>query len=280
MTEQLQACTVLGPGAVLDYDESSPNAASLRWVAPHTLWGVNRLDLAVKVFYALDHLQCGTDLPVRVDAKNLYRRHIELRTGGREPGNLLKQNIDAYERDFRRLIDSLAGGGFQARGAIPLSEQGLILNGAHRLASSLALGLTDVACFAVPQAPSYDWDMGWFLWHGFSAQEIAVLLHVWVSTNPLKARVLVLESDDEQVCALATRMIYAGQPVLAWRKLNGASIQGEHRTGRVIYLEAESGLQEHLARLRLKHPALECWYLDGLPARQLSLELLPSIANA
>lgn len=275
MSERLQGSVEACPGTPLDYHEASVNAASLRWVPPHSLWGVNRLDLAVKVLYARDHLQTALDLPLSVDAQALYRRHIELRTGGREPGNPLKQTVDAYERDFRALIDSLASDGYQARGAIPLSGPGLILNGAHRLASSLALGLAEVPCFTVPDAPSYDWDMGWFLWHGFTAQEIAVLLHVWALYSPPKARLLVIESVDETACALVTRALYATQRVLAWRTLPGASVWGARRTGRVHYLEASDALPAFLGQLQAQHPGMTCWYLDGDQAARLSLELLP-----
>lgn len=52
MRERLQGSVEAGLGTPLDYHKASVNAASLRWVPPHTLWGVNRLDLAVKVLYA------------------------------------------------------------------------------------------------------------------------------------------------------------------------------------------------------------------------------------
>lgn len=39
MRERLQGSVEAGLGTPLDYHKASVNAASLRWVPPHTLWG-------------------------------------------------------------------------------------------------------------------------------------------------------------------------------------------------------------------------------------------------
>lgn len=245
-----------------------------RWAAPTALWSVNRLDISVKILYTLEYLGRPLPLPHAVDIQALYRRHIQLRTGGREPGNPFKQTVDDYERDFQLLIGAITREGFQSCGAVPLNPDGLILNAAHRLSCALAIGLEQIPCFEIKDVQAYDWNISWFLGHRFCASEVSALLHTWAVVNASNARLLMLETDNQETAASVTGALFRTQKVLAWRKLDGVLGEGGHRTGRLIYMEKNSQLDAYLVLLRARHPCMQAWYRDGAAAGQLSFEVL------
>src|SRR5690606_27486756 len=87
-----------------------------------------RLDIIIKYLY----------IEAYIEKKNyryyldLYKRHIAYRTGGIEDK---KRSINEYIKEFNTLIDSIRINGFDKNFAIPVSKyNGIILNGAHRLA--------------------------------------------------------------------------------------------------------------------------------------------------
>ena len=101
-----------------------------------------RFDLLVKLLYVL-HRTGQLPAWVTVDVPALYARHIQLRTGGVEPGDpQRKPNLDAYRTQFDALIDGMAANGFDTTRPVRLSRaDGLPCDGAHRMATAMALGV-------------------------------------------------------------------------------------------------------------------------------------------
>ena len=155
-----------------------------------------RFDVIVKYLYALDRLG---RLPrwVDCDVRELYARHIQLRTGGVEPGNPGgKPTLQSYLEQFDALIDSMAARGFDAAHPIPVSvHNALPCDGAHRCAAALALGITPA--FQLSEAPGYRWDLEWFQTHGFTARECDVLVRAWAAQRRDDAHVAVLWSPAQ-----------------------------------------------------------------------------------
>jgi hypothetical protein len=112
------------------------------------------------------HLLNGGD----EDAECVYRLHIEKRSGHRMQAGLAtdmwKMVTDDYVHSSQALLDSMVQSGFDDRYPIPLDPEGRLLNGAHRVACALAIGLKEVPIEGKPYlawAPA--WGEAWFKEH-------------------------------------------------------------------------------------------------------------------
>lgn len=143
----------------------------------HATWSLvtpRRLDLAVKHRFFL-HLLGGDDK----EAADLYDWHIWERSGHRMKAGLTtdvsKRNVADYRFCAADLLRSMDRG-FDPRHPIPTDPIGELLNGSHRLACAIALGINGVPVIrhSTPVwAP--DWDAAWFLAHRMAADEVAKL---------------------------------------------------------------------------------------------------------
>lgn len=188
----------------------------IRFQSPLSLWTNQRLDIAVKVLYARLILN---ELPKQhnEEVRALYHQHIALRTGGKEPGSAIKLSVEDYERSYQDLILHMKSQGFSAYAAIPISKNGLILNGAHRLAAAIALGIETIPCFVVENMPTYDWGMRWFLHHQFTPKQLNLILKQWLSCHQKTAYWTIIEISES---SHATCQKLTTDPrVVAWREL-------------------------------------------------------------
>ena len=81
------------------------------------------------------------NLNLNILADQVYDKHIEIITNGifAEP-NSSKKTLADYREAFSETFNSLESEGFnQHKSFIPVSNDGSITNGAHRLASSIFL---------------------------------------------------------------------------------------------------------------------------------------------
>lgn len=96
----------------------------------------NRFDLAFKLAY----LELRNKAPSF--AKELYKDHIRAFSLGSysEPGNEDKNTIETFFQSFEITFNNIKENGFDAKKTlIPASKLGTIINGAHRVASSIFL---------------------------------------------------------------------------------------------------------------------------------------------
>ena len=104
-----------------------------------------RFDLAFKLLY----LEMK-DKDVKF-AKEIYIEHIRAFTLGKftEPGNDDKNSIDTFLEEFDKTFEDIKTNGFDSsKTLIPLSQNGSIVNGAHRVASAMYLG-KEVECVQI-----------------------------------------------------------------------------------------------------------------------------------
>ncbi|MES9901329.1 MAG: hypothetical protein ABW168_01445 [Sedimenticola sp.] len=76
-------------------------------------------------------------------AKDIYREHIRAFSLGEfiEPGNARKNSIEKYCLEFEDVFKDINDNGFDNKKSIvPLSKNGSIANGSHRVASAIVLG--------------------------------------------------------------------------------------------------------------------------------------------
>jgi len=155
------------------------------------LFSPARLDLMVKYMWFRAQANGVLEGP----AQDLYRRHIMARTGGSEPADLSgkvspKTSFDAYIEHAHTLLNGMQSRGYDPGAAVPLGCDGLPLNGAHRIACAAWLGL-DVA-LERHEREGIAWDMRWFLAHGFSRSDLALMLREYVLLTAERTMVCVL----------------------------------------------------------------------------------------
>ena len=107
------------------------------------------------------HLQSGGD----ADDCALYRWHIERRSGVRIRAGVAtdgwKRSIDEYVTSATALFKSMDRFGFL--GSVPVDPDGELLDGSHRVACAVALGMPDIPVAPMSRkvwAPAWDYD--WF----------------------------------------------------------------------------------------------------------------------
>ncbi len=189
---------------------ASPFPATARATAPGTslaLLAPSRLDLAAK--YLFFRALSGQGDPSV--AESLYRRHIAARTGGAEPTDAstgaasAKRSVDDYVAAARSLHASMLARGFDPAHPVPVTPEGLIGNGAHRLACALALGLDAPTRPCASTGPA--WDAAWFTAHGFGDADLRRLLHAWAGLRSTEAALFVLWSPLEDAWPAMEREI-------------------------------------------------------------------------
>jgi hypothetical protein len=160
---------------------------------PRDLLHAGRFDVAAKHLYArallgLPPLHSG------YDAEDVYLRHVQFRTGGAEPGDeARKGSLASFTLEFARLLASMKQSGFDPSAPIPIARRtGLLLNGAHRLAAALALGLERVPVIDVEGVDGLTWDFDWFLSNGFTPLEIDEITRAWIDLQRERAGTVLL----------------------------------------------------------------------------------------
>lgn len=155
----------------------------------HTLPLRARFDILVKLLYVLHR---RGELPgwVSVDVPALYARHLRLR----QPGQ--PQEASAGSERFDALIDTMGSRGYDASQPVRLSAaDGLPVDGAHRMAAALAMGLP--VSIETVEARGERWDLSWFQQHGFGHEACNVLLRTWARLRGEAACVSLLWAPAE-----------------------------------------------------------------------------------
>ena len=108
----------------------------VEYVQPEQFVVSERIDLLCKLFY----IECREKKRDLTFAKELYTEHLRAFSEGTftEPGNDEKDSLEKYFDTFDRLIDDIKENGFDAsKSVIPVSDNGVILDGSHRVAISI-----------------------------------------------------------------------------------------------------------------------------------------------
>lgn len=145
---------------------------------PRSLLSIDRLDVFLKKLY-FDVICCNRTRDASLII-SLYRKHIRCRTGGIEPQDLNKLEhyvsktcIEDYEREALKLYRSVSENGFQPDRMIAISDELLLVNGAHRLAVSISLGMQTIP--VTRSLGGGKWGADWFH-HHLSTSEYLFLL--------------------------------------------------------------------------------------------------------
>ena len=126
-----------------------------------------RFDLAFKLLY-LEMLDKKVNF-----SKNVYREHIRAFSLGRfkEPGQLEKNSIEKYIESFLDTLKDIKTNGFNSsQSLVPLSRNGSIANGSHRVASAIFLE-QEVECVSL-EAKDHIYDYKFFFYRNVSREQL------------------------------------------------------------------------------------------------------------
>ena len=148
---------------------------------PSTLLAENRMNVVVRYIYAKAFLE-DKDFG---RARELYRKLIMAENNAEEPltnsvyayftDYTQKKGLDDFEESFQKLLISMKKNGFQKEHFIPVGADGVMINGTHRLAAALALGLNVWAVkFELLQGRMFffEYTLDWLRENGFESEEI------------------------------------------------------------------------------------------------------------
>lgn len=196
------------------HDHVTANQSRVETVDAVRLLTWNRFDLAAKLLF-LDDLKQGE--PVNED---VYAEHIRLFTLGsfREPGNEQKNSLDRFKSEFILLYRDMQARGFNASlSLVPVGRDGAILNGAHRVACAIHLGLP-VNCVRL-DVPSETYDYRFFRQMGGSASFLDRCATRFVEACPDSYVALVWPSAggrSEEIERIIPNIVYRKDVELNW----------------------------------------------------------------
>lgn len=124
--------------------------------APLALITPQRFDLLAKVIYARFHV-LGLETKYH---EQLYRVHIKVFNNGVEHDNG-KKTVDDFVRAFDATIASMQQHGFKDEFAVPVGNDNVCINGAHRISTCVVLGVPVKLVRHAKRADVYD--ANWFL---------------------------------------------------------------------------------------------------------------------
>ena len=104
------------------------------------------------------------------DSERVYRWHIKKRTRGNEPRSW-KSNIDDYITVCKKLLKGMRRDGYNTEFPLRYGRNGKLMEGAHRLACSLALDIEPL-CVIVGTEGNTRWDQDWFIDHGIGKKDL------------------------------------------------------------------------------------------------------------
>lgn len=137
------------------YDDLTKEEYIIESIKANKLLTNNRLDIAFKLLY-LEMLKFDVNF-----SDEIYKAHIRALSLGKflEPGNDEKNSIEKFIEDFHTTFENIKKNGFDAtKTLIPLSKNGSIANGAHRVASAIFLN-KEINCVRIDTSNHiYDYD--------------------------------------------------------------------------------------------------------------------------
>lgn len=151
----------------------------LERISPKDMLHYYRLDLAVRYLLAKDII-FGVENLAHL---SLYSRMILIRTGAYEDDQYYfdskREGTRGYIEAVKKLCKEMKENGFEQKGYIPVGDNGVFLNGAHRIASALALEENIWVSRFPGKSGNTDFTMEWFEANGFNTDDKIRILRAY-----------------------------------------------------------------------------------------------------
>lgn len=135
-----------------------------KWVDARSLLIPSRFDLYAKLYYIRMRQEN------RAEAERVYKEHIKaFNPDLKEPGRDDKSGYDDFMSSFNQLIDNLKSKEFDSSvSLVPVTEDGVILDGAHRVAALAYFDRKVGIALCKSVRPKADFDYNYFKIRGLS----------------------------------------------------------------------------------------------------------------
>ncbi len=151
----------------------------LKKISPKKMLHFNRLDLAVRYLLAKD-IVFGIENRENI---SLYSRMILARTGAYENDTFYFDSIRRGTQDYisaiKKVCTSIKENGYLKDGYVPVGSNDVFLNGAHRIAASLALENDIWVSHLYGKNGNTDFSMQWFVENGFNTSDKIRILRAY-----------------------------------------------------------------------------------------------------
>ena len=154
---------LLQPHTVKLYGITESNT-TVEWVSAISLLNSSRFDLFAKIYYIENRIVN------KKSALHVYEEHIKaFNPDLKEPGRDDKNGLDDFVSAFERIIYEVNIKGFDAgKSLVPVTEEGLILDGAHRVAACAYMGKKVCVARVKGVKPKSSFDYEYFKSRGLS----------------------------------------------------------------------------------------------------------------
>lgn len=149
---------------------------TLSKTSPSELIQAQRFDLGAKLLYGRYLLQgIYSDF-----GEDVYREHLQVFNGMSEEE---KKGFPDFKNSFQTLLQNLKERGFDSNTSLlPIDAQGVIVDGAHRVAACALLNQS--ICTLVTSRPSNRYDSAWFLSRGLSRDTADAMACEYIRWKP------------------------------------------------------------------------------------------------
>lgn len=187
-------------GLFLDQNQQKQfgTTGELEKITPKDMLHYYRLDLAVRYLLAKD-IVFGIENRANL---SLYSRMILARTGAYEDDpyyfDSRRNGTQEYIASVKKLCGEMQRSGFAKEGYVPVGDNGIFLNGAHRIASALALEEDIWISNFVGKNGNTDFTMEWFEKNGFNTDDKIRILRAYADLYENCGMILLFAPCMEQ----------------------------------------------------------------------------------
>lgn len=214
----------------------------MRWVDPNTLISASRLD----VFARTEFVRARLSGLGEFWSRDLYRNFLKANDiNGKELENGEKSTITDYFRAFERLIDSMQQVGFdESKSCVPVSSKGIV-NGAHRLAIAISIGIP--IAIELTEEPFGIYDYRWFDKQGLQSVFVESMAFNLLSRSKNARAILIFDQHKYIVDEIESNIRHSAEVVI--RRRIPLSEIGKRRIVQLAYDHNEWWLTNRLEQM-------------------------------
>lgn len=175
----VEAKNILSRKALEAYNIEENLVCEFEEVDPKLLLNVKRIDVIAKILYLQLKNKCAKL------ADDLYYESLKVVTNGTffEPGNKDKRNFEDYKKTFEITENNILSSGFDREYAIPIDCEGVILDGAHRLAIAYVNNIS-VPVIKIPIKTNTDYGIEKFVKKNCDEDIVNILINETIKLIP------------------------------------------------------------------------------------------------
>ena len=234
----------------------STEKIQIKNISPFSLDLDKRFDIIVKSVYAAEWLEKGT---VSVFTTNMYNKHLKVWNNFQEPCKfrgqkdwfdaskpcVKKASAQDFTTSFQKTIQSLKETGFDnSKSIVPVTNSLFPLNGAHRIAAAIALGMDKMPVQLTSSKHAFHWNANFFIKKGFDTVNADFAMLQFLIRSPQVATLLFWpEAASHENMVSAQKMVRDKLPVLYSKQIllnkKGVASLTEHAYGQQNWLSAK-----------------------------------------